>query len=113
MSLRNRDHRVSFQKRVAQGNDGLGNVLSPFVEQFQTRVAIKYLRGGEDVMASRLEGRQPAIATALQSSNIDLVSPDWRMVDVRTNDVWNVRSAEPMQNRRYVDFLIERGVADG
>lgn len=104
---------LSFQMRVVQTDDGYGNKLSDWVEQFRTRGHIRFLRGREDVLAARLEGRQPGILKVLQSNNADRVSTDWRAQDVHTSEYYNVRSVEPSENRMYVEFLVEKGVADG
>lgn len=103
-----------FQKRL-NSSDGYGNTLSSaWTTQFSERVEVLYLRGGEQVMASRLEGRQPAVMTVPTSANARSVTTDWRLVNKDDpTDIWNVRSISPAQNRRDIDMLCERGVASG
>ncbi|WP_143088132.1 head-tail adaptor protein [Nitratireductor indicus] len=39
------------------------------------------------------------------------VATDWRIRDVRTGEVFNIRAIEVTPNRQYVDLLVESGVA--
>lgn len=104
---------LSFQMREAQGDDGLGNTLSEWVEQFTTRAKRKFLQGGESVMAGRLQGKQPVIFTVRKSCQVDAVCPDWRIVDCRGGTVYNIRAINEGYSRLYYDILAESGVADG
>lgn len=106
-------HRLSFQKRVETANDGLGNQLTEFQEQFQTRARKHYLRGSNAVLSAKLEGRQPVLVQVRKSCRTEEVTADWRAVDVRTKEIFNIRSIEPEENRQEISFIVERGVADG
>ncbi|MBB3396870.1 head-tail adaptor protein [Rhizobium sp. BK060] len=115
--------RVAFDQRAMQP-DGFGNEQEKFVEQFQRRAGFTYMRGGETVIASRLEGRQPIVVRVRRDSNTLLITPDWRMRDVR-NGAWQgtgadqywegpiyaVRSIAPTDDRQFLDIMIESGVA--
>ena len=105
--------KYSFQKREETNNDGLGNVLTEWVEQFTQRGERTILRGGEDVMASRLEGVQPAIIKVRRNSCTDAICPDWRAVDCRTGQTYNIMSHEPGKSRQYYEMLVKSGGADG
>ncbi|MGY5791915.1 head-tail adaptor protein len=115
--------RVAFDLRVTK-QDGYGNEQASFVEQFQRRAGFTFMRGGETVIASRLEGRQPIVVRVRRDSNTLLITPDWRMRDVR-NGAWHgsgddqywdgpiyaVRSIAPTDDRQFLDIMVESGVA--
>jgi SPP1 family predicted phage head-tail adaptor len=104
-------NKIDFQVR-SQVDDGYGNTVSgPFETQATTRAKIQYLRGGEEVMAGRLAGRQPAIFTVRQTAATRAVTTAWRIV---TNDgqPWNIRAiTDPDSRRAWLEILVEAGVA--
>lgn len=104
-------NRLDCQKRQAV-DDGYGNTVSgPFTTQFSIRAAFRHLRGGESVMASRLQNRQPTIITVRANSQTRQITADWQLVDARNGTVWAVRDVTPTDDRAYIDLLCERGVA--
>ncbi|MBW9113149.1 head-tail adaptor protein [Rhizobium cauense] len=117
------NEKVAFDERADQ-EDGHGNVQDAFVEQFQRRAGFTYMRGGETVIASRLEGRQPTIVRVRRDSDTLKIGPDWRMRDSRNgswqgtdeNRYWDgpiyaVRSIAPTEDRQFLDIMVESGVA--
>jgi head-tail adaptor len=102
--------RFSFEKRV-DAADGFGNFEGAWERQFVVAARRKMLVGGETVMAARLSGRQPAVLTIRSSIQARTITTDWRAVDTRSGDVWNIRSVTPMEDRSGIDLLCERGVA--
>ncbi|MFC3163062.1 head-tail adaptor protein [Ciceribacter thiooxidans] len=102
--------RVAFDARAAV-DDGHGNERSDFVEQFPCRASFTPLRGGETVIASRLEGRQPVVVRVRASSKTRRIATDWRMRDLRTGFVYAVRSVIETSDRTWVDVTVESGVA--
>jgi len=98
--------RVHFQQR---SDDGDG----PFVTQFTVAAGFRPLRGGDEVMGSRLSGVQPYIVTVRQSSQTRQVTPDWRMVDARNEArEFNIRAiADPKSDRAWFELLVQEGVA--
>jgi head-tail adaptor len=100
--------RVAFDER-ANVSDGEGNVEGEFVEQFTCRAGFTFLRGGETVIAGRLEGRQPVVVRVRSSSNTREIAPDWRMRDLRTGKEYAVRSVIPTQDRLFIDVAVESG----
>lgn len=92
-------------------SDGYGNEVGAFAEQFQTRAGFTFLRGTEAVMAARLEGRQPVVARVRRSSETDQIANDWRMRDLNSGKSYAVRSVSPAENGRWLDVLVEEGVA--
>jgi SPP1 family predicted phage head-tail adaptor len=103
---------VTFAKRSAGAEDGFGNTESDFADQFTVSASILERVGGEQVMASRLSGTQPATIRVRYSSQTKLVTSDWKAVNARNGDIWNIRSvANPDQKKMYLDILAEKGVA--
>lgn len=104
--------RASFQQRV-EAPDGYGNMVGEWAEAFEDRVAVRYLRGSEAVLAARLAGRQPIIITIRDSEAARRIAPEWRAI-IRGVE-YNIR--EPLrptdQRRRLLECLAESGVADG
>lgn len=102
--------RFEFQERE-RVEDGYGNEQGPWRARFERAGRRQMLRGGEQVMASRLEGRAPAVITVRACSQTRTVTTDWRLRDVRNEDLWNIRSISPSEKRDYLDILVEKGVA--
>jgi SPP1 family predicted phage head-tail adaptor len=104
--------RLTFSKR-AVANDGYGNPVSgEFEDQFTVAARINFARGGEDVLAERLGGRQPIIVTIRLSENARLIGTDWRAVDANNGArIFNIRSVTPDEHKRQIDLLCELGVA--
>lgn len=104
--------RVTFARRPSPSSDEYGNpVTADFADQFTVAARVRYLVGGEAVQASRLEGRQPIVVSVRSSSLTRPVTADWRARNTRTGEIWNIRSVTPSENRAWIDFLCEAGVA--
>lgn len=106
--------RVAFDRRADANPDSpvdYGNTVSDWVEQFTCRAQFIHLRGGETVMASRLEGRHSQVIRIRASVASRAVDTDWRVRDVRTGAVFNVRDITPSDDRQFLDVLCEKGVA--
>ena len=89
-----------------------GNTVSgPFETQFTVRAAYRHLRGGEAVIASRLENRHPVIITVRASSQTKQITADWQLVDARDGTAWAVRDVTHETDRQFISLLCERGVA--
>lgn len=105
------DNRIEFQKRTML-DDGAGNTVGDFALEFTVWGNIKYLRGGESVMAARITAKQPAILTVRKCSQADMITPEWR---AKINEKYfNIREyPTPTDNRLYLQFLAEGGLASG
>lgn len=103
-------HRVAFDKRAPE-DDEHGNVEGEFVERFQRRAGFTFLRGGETVIAARLEGRQPVVVLVRSDTETRLVDTDWQMRDVRTLTVYAIKSIIPSDDRQWLHITVESGVA--
>ncbi|TJV20609.1 MAG: head-tail adaptor protein [Mesorhizobium sp.] len=107
-------HRVAFDKRETANPDApadYGNTVSDWVEQFACRAAFIHLRGGETVMASRLQGKHTQVIRVRSSSLTRSVSTDWRVRDTRTAITYNVRDITPSDDRQFIDILCESGTS--
>lgn len=102
--------RVTFALR-SSGTDEFGNGEGDFADQFTVWARVQYLRGGEDVMAARLQGNQPVVITVRASTDTRRITTDWRATDERdATRVFNVRSASPGERRDSIDLLCQSGV---
>jgi SPP1 family predicted phage head-tail adaptor len=70
-----------------------------------------YLKGGETVQASRLQGRQPVVVTIRATSRTQTITPDWRMRDLLRGGTYNIRAIVPTQDRAFLELTCETGVA--
>lgn len=104
------NERVAFDRRVTL-DDGHGNKRGEFEERFQCWGGYTYLRGGETVIAARLEGRQPIVVRIRSSSASRAVAPDWRMRDLRTGVAYAVQSVTRSDDRAFVDVMVQSGTA--
>lgn len=103
---------VGFFERDGD-EDGMGNTVAAWVERFKTRSQFIPLRGGETVLAGRLQGRETIVARVRVSKHSQAVTSSWMMRDLRTSISYNVRSIEREVNRQFISFTCESGVAEG
>lgn len=104
--------RLRFEQRAVL-DDGYGNPVSgEFAEQFSRWAEVKPMRGGEDVLAARLQGTQPIMIRVRYDSLTKTITPEWRAVDVRNGTVYAIRTAVDMERRRmWIEMMAEAGVA--
>jgi SPP1 family predicted phage head-tail adaptor len=102
--------RVAFDKKGA-ASDGLGGTTATWAEQFQRRAGFTHLRGGETVLAARLEGTHTIVIRVRSSTETRTVTTDWRARDVRTGTIYNIKDITPTEDRMFLDILAQSGVA--
>ncbi|PWR24568.1 head-tail adaptor protein [Zavarzinia aquatilis] len=115
--------RVAFDARDVL-DDGFGNGVETWQQRLVCRAGFTFLRGGESVIAARLEGRQPIVVRVRASSSTRQIGADWRMRDLRAGawaadaggaywagPVYAVRSVIPSPDRQWLDIMVESGVA--
>ncbi|PRD42175.1 head-tail adaptor protein [Phyllobacterium phragmitis] len=105
-------YRVALDKRE-NANDGAGNTIGKFVEQFQCRAAYRHLRGGESVMASRLTGKHLQVVIVRETSLTRQITAGWQLRDVHAGKSFNVRDVTQEVDRAFISLLCESGVATG
>lgn len=105
------DRRLHFERRV-DVEDGYGNIVGEeWINQFTQAANIKFLRGGESVMASRLEAKGPVIVIIRNSTQAREITGDWRAVDARNSRVYAVKELpRESDSRGYLEMLAESGV---
>lgn len=74
-------------------------VPGPFEEQGKVWAKIHPLRGGEEVMAARLTGVQPAIFTVRYSALTAQLSPTWQLKTTDGKD-WDVKAVSDPDGRK-------------
>lgn len=104
--------RLRFEKRTATADEYGNPVTGEFASQFSRAVQIKPLKGGEEVIASRLQGTQPVVIIARYDSMTRLITPEWRAVDAGDGTVYAIRTAADMDRRhQWIEMMAEAGVA--
>lgn len=107
-----REHLV-FERR-GDVIDGYGNVKGDWLEQFSLWARVTPLKGGEAVIAERMQGSQPVVIRVRHSVQSARVDSSWRARDTRTGRTYNITSAANMDERReFIDILAVSGGADG
>ncbi|MFC7399586.1 phage head closure protein [Chelatococcus sp. GCM10030263] len=105
--------RFAFDERE-ETTDDVGNTVGSWVERFVTAARVRPLKGGEAVMADRLQGRQPVVITIRYFQAAAAVTPAWRARDARSGRLYNITAVANMdEHRRYLDLLATTGEADG
>lgn len=104
--------KVAFDQRVSH-DDGYGNQVDEWVEQFTRRAQLIYLRGSESVLAERLESRQPVVVRIRKSADTMRINEDWQMRNARTGEALNIRTVSYDVSRGMIDLLCETGVNPG
>lgn len=106
------DQRLAFERRDAK-DDGYGNPVSgDWVLQFAAFAKIIRLRGGEGVLAARLEARAPVIITVRNAHDARQITHEWRARDERTGALYAIREQPRLsEDRGFLEFLAEGGVA--
>lgn len=104
-------HKIDLQVRTLI-DDGYGNeIAGPYETQATVHAKFHYLRGGEEVMAGRLAGKQPAIITVRQNAATRALTTDWRIL-TQDDEAWNIRSITDSDGRRaWLEILAEKGVS--
>lgn len=95
--------RIAFDQRV-EVDDGHGNTVGDFVEQFVVSARVLPLKGSEAVQAARLGGQQPVVITIRMSRRARAIGPDWRARDTWTGTVYAI-TAPPMNPDERGQFL--------
>lgn len=106
-------YRVAFDAPI-ENPDGHGGTEVGWdtANAHVTRAHFRYLRGGETVQAARLQGRQPVVVTVPDCAAARSASTGWRMRDLNSGEIYNVRSGPvPTDDRHWQEFTVEGGVA--
>lgn len=105
--------KFSFDKRQDVA-DGAGNFQAQWVQSHGPVAAeLLYLKGGESVIASRLNGAKPVVIMIRDCVSARAITTEWRARDARRGTIYNIRDITPSQLRGYLDVLAESGTAHG
>lgn len=103
--------RVSLEKQE-EVDDGYGGVTDQWVVQFERDACILLSKGGETVIASRLQSIQPALIIVRFDAETATITADWRLIETRSGTMYNIRTSADMERRgRFITMLCESGVA--
>lgn len=106
-------HKVALEMRPKTNGDGRGNFEGVFEEQFKCRAEFIHLRGGEAVMAGRLEGHHTQVVRVRASDATRRITAGWQLRDVRLGTKFNIRDVEFEENRQFIALTCESGVVTG
>lgn len=97
---------------IAQIPDGQGgHTRQP--ETIKTRAHFRFLRGGEQVIASRLSGVQPVVVTVRRSEKTKQITSTTVMRDLRTGTIYNIRAVVTTDDRQFMEITAQSGVTVG
>jgi SPP1 family predicted phage head-tail adaptor len=103
------NRRVDFQEPV-RADDGHGGTILSWETKFSEPARMVPKTGGEEIVASRLQGKQPYILTVRSSTRTRAVLTSWRIRNSRSGAVYAIKSAANLDERdAYIDFLIVEG----
>lgn len=110
MDTNSLEHSAAFDRRI-EIDDGYGNTVGSWQEQFKRRISFLYAGGGETVMAARLEGRGILKCRVVADSSTRTIFHDWRMRDVRRGTVYAIKEVDAVTDRFWIYLVVEHGVA--
>jgi SPP1 family predicted phage head-tail adaptor len=103
--------RLTFSKLADTIDDGYGNVQQGWQDQFTVNSRVRPRLGGEEVMAARLQGKNLVAITLRSSVKTKQITTNWRAVDARSGEQYNIRSVIETEDKEYIELLGEKGVA--
>lgn len=112
---RNLKDRVMLQQR---GLDDNGDRLGPWeavpseAEDQAWAAQIIHLKGGEPVMAQRLQGVQPAIVALRANPVTRAVDNAWRGIDKRTGQIHEFTAVSETGDRVWIEILTTAKAGD-
>jgi head-tail adaptor len=103
-------HRMAFDKRE-DVEDGYGNSVAGWQEQFTRSPAMRSRGGSETVIAARLEGRNLMGIYLRSDAKTRTVTTDWRVRDVRAGTEYAVIHVDAVTDPAWVYLDLQSGVA--
>lgn len=114
-AARNLKDRVLLQQRGLDDNgDPLGEwvTVPSSTSEGAWAAQITRLRGGETVMAQRLQGVQPVVIGLRASTVTRSVDNAWRAIDALTRQIYEITDASEDDTRTWVDVLAKAQAGD-
>ena len=104
--------RVRLEMREEVDDGWGGTAPGDWAAQFERNACILLSKGGETVIAARLQSVQPALIIVRFDTETATITPTWRLIETRSGTVYNIRTAADMERRRrFITLLCESGVA--
>lgn len=104
------DYRATFALRETVETD-MGGTQDEWVPQFVEWAGVKHLRGGEAVMAARMQSRNPVICVVRNSARARQITSEWRVTLRSRSGVVLVAEVKedprPSEGDAYLEFLAE------
>lgn len=97
--------------RPVQAPDAHGGVETGWQQVAEAKAAVRHLRAGETVLAGRLAGTLTIVVTIYATELTRQATPAWRMRDLRSGEIYNIRSIIPTDDRRNLEITVQSGVA--
>jgi len=107
-------HSVRFERR-ATDPDEFGNDMGDWQPRISPIWAeVKPLRGGEEVLSAKLQGRAIYELLVRSSSETRTINVGDRAINARTGEAFNIRSVENRDMRnKFLTLTCETGTATG
>lgn len=102
------NERIHLERPKAHQN-GRGGVEKGWDRVFTTSAGFTRLRGGEQVIGARLAGVQPTVIKVRYSRKSAEITPEWRAIDARTGEVFNIRTVVRARDRSWIEMTAESG----
>lgn len=96
-----RDLLIFQQRAEGASGDRTGTWTSEFGRWSQTII----LKGGEGVLAQRIQGQQPTLLVVRACPETRQIDNSWRAVDERTRQVFDLSSATETDDRAWIEVL--------
>jgi SPP1 family predicted phage head-tail adaptor len=102
-------HEIKLERQVTTP-DGAGGSTTTWQEVITTPARIKVLKGGETVMAGRLQGTQTVVVTLRNQPGLGDADSTWRLTSTRSGRVYDIKSITPDERGAWLDILAEIGI---
>ena len=104
-------YRMAFDAPIETDNGQGGMVLGWDEALHECAAHVRYLRGGETVIAARLAGRQPVVVTIRNCAAARAIRHDWRMRDLRGDAIYALTTDPvPSDDRAWLEITAVIGV---
>ncbi|MTH61440.1 phage head closure protein [Paracoccus litorisediminis] len=100
------NRRATFLRPI-KDRDADGKVIQSYIPVFEAWANVRWLRGGESVMQSRLASRSPAIVTIRAHVAAREVTSEWRVqIEGRAFEI--KEDPRESDDRAFLELLVER-----
>ncbi|MGQ2971833.1 head-tail adaptor protein [Brevundimonas mediterranea] len=93
--------------RLEETRDEYNSPVGVWVTFATVAARVRYMRGGESVLAQRLTGVQPVVVTVRSTASTRDIKLSDRAIDTRTGDALNIESLAPDERGAFIEILCE------